>query len=202
MIENIFQLLNFTVSIYDLLAEFGVEIPTRERSCKVSCPIHGTDSRKSGYIYHDTNSFRCYTCNKSWDVVALCAELHEWWKPGPDGEDVLDMGRAIGYLKDKYKVEYERPEWEVRFRELKGSAAPVQGYKDFPPQDRSQIARLYLWSVSQRASQLDRAERECSWEEVRPLLDEIEDLDLAQPSWKEDLNDWRKRATLVVGGNE
>lgn len=202
MIENIFQLLNQSIAIHDLLQEAGAITARtpRDRNMKVSCPVHGADNRKSGFIYADTNTFRCYTCNESWDVVALCAQLHEMWKAGPEGEDVLDMGAAIGYLKDKYKIEYERPAWETRFRELKDSAAPSRGYEDFRQADREQMARLYLWNVSKALAPLDREARAIQWETVRALLDDIEDLDLGTPSWKPELNSWRERATLVIGG--
>lgn len=203
MIENIFQLINEVVPIHDLLQEAGAitKDTPRDRNMKISCPIHGADTRKSGFIYADTNTFRCYTCNESWDVVALCAQLHEFWKPGPEGEDVLDMGAAIAYLKDKYKIEYVRPAWEVRFRELKDSAGPPKGYEDFRQADREQVARLYLWNMSRSIVAWDRERRTAAWPAVRDLLDEMEDLDLGAPSWKSDLNAWRERATLLAGGS-
>lgn len=200
MIENIFQLINAEVPIHDLLDNAGVKYATRERNLKVSCPFHGEDARKSAFVYVDTNSFRCFMCNESWDVVAFYAQANDLWKTGPDGEDVLDMGRAIAGLKDEYKIEYVRPAWETRFRELKGSAKPSQGYADFRQADREQMARLYLWHVSRALAPLSKEERAKRWETVRSLLDEIEDLDLGLPSWKDDLNRWRERATLVTGG--
>jgi len=200
MVENIFQLINETVPIHDLLDSMGVKYASRERNLKISCPFHGLDNQKSAFVYTDTNSVRCFTCNESWDVVAFYAQANELWKPGPEDEDVLDMGRAIAGLKEEYGITYERPAWEVRFRELKGLAKPPQGYEDFRQVDREQISRLYLWGVSRDLAPLTKEARAEQWENVRTLFNDLEDLDLGAPSWKHDLNCWHDRAKLVVGG--
>lgn len=198
--SDVFEMINGEVSIWDLLESVGVEFPTRERSLKVSCPWHA-DARKSGYVYHDTNTYRCYACNTSWDPISFWAQANDWYKPNPkdpSGDQVLDMGKSIASLKDKYNIEYVRPEWETRFRELKDSAKPPRGYEDFPMAERVKMAQLYVWGISRDLFLFTREDRAASWDQIRSLLDEAEDLDLTAPTWKSDLNKWRECATLVV----
>lgn len=195
--DNVFDMIKAEVPIHDLLDIAGVSYPTREKNVKVSCPFHGEDNRKSGFIFVDTNVFRCFTCNQNWDVIAFWAQANEWWKVNAKGEDVLDMGKATASLKEKYKIEYTRPSWEQKFAELKRDV-PVSGFPAYPQHERVKMAQLYLWGISKSLARMGKPVRAQYWPRVSALLDQLDEVDLESPKWKSDLNSWQEDAILVV----
>lgn len=197
MSANIFELIKETVPIHDLLDEAGVKYLTREKNCKVSCPIHGADNRKSAFIYVDTGELRCFTCNKSWDVISFWAEVNEWWKVNDAGEDVLDIGKAVASLKEKYDVEYTQPTWEQLYRDLKGTIGPAKGYAGYQLSERKKLASYYLWRVSQRLSKMSKEARAECWPAVMGLWNSMEDMDLSRDDWKDELNRWQEQAGRI-----
>lgn len=197
--SGIFELIKDTVPIHDLMDQAGVHYTSRKKGCKVSCPFHGADVRKSGFIYVDTNTFHCFTCNQSWDQISFWAQANEWYKRDHEGKEVLDMGKAINSLKEMYGIEYTAPSWEQKYRSL--SAEPVTpnaGYAGFPLADRRAMVQLALWEACKGFTRMSREDRERTWPAVRDLWDAAGDLDIERDDWKDLLNVWKERATLIV----
>lgn len=197
--SDIFSLIKETVPIHDLLDRAGVKYVSRTKNCKVSCPFHGEDNRKSGFVYIDTNTLRCFTCGDQWDQISFWAQANEWWKPGKDGGEVLDIGKAVASLKEEYGIEYNPPSWEQLYRELKDTAAPSKGYDDYKILERHKLAKYYAWRMSQKYSHFEREVREQQWNLVRDSWDTLSDLDLARDGWKNELNKWQENADTILG---
>lgn len=69
------------VSIYDLLAERGVQVASRSRNEKIYCPVHD-DRHKSAVVYPESQEVFCFTEGRTYDVVSLVQEWEslEWWE--------------------------------------------------------------------------------------------------------------------------
>jgi DNA primase len=80
-VSSILSLLQDSISIYDLLDIENVSYATKEKPCQIKCAFHGEDRRPSARVYPDTNSVRCFYCNKSWDVITFWAEMNQFILP-------------------------------------------------------------------------------------------------------------------------
>lgn len=62
-----------SVSLLDILADYGVEIDTSRPNDpqQFSCPLHGDgrDERGSARLYPDTNTAKCWGCDKLYDPI-------------------------------------------------------------------------------------------------------------------------------------
>jgi hypothetical protein len=84
------------VSIYDVLAEHGIQVASVSRPQKIHCPVHD-DQHKSAVVYPDSQEIFCFAEDRVYDVVSLTQEWEglEWWE-------------ACAALEAKVGLVYER----------------------------------------------------------------------------------------------
>jgi len=181
------------VSIYDLFDEANppIKYVTRQKQSQISCPFHGEDAHPSARVYPDSNSFRCYTCSQSWDVVSYWAQANEWYK----GEDKLDIKRAIDDLCEKYGLSNTFSDWEKRFYAIKKQHEDDQ-QKDVPADDRFKLASYYSWNIAQRVHGLAPELRGPLRNTILGMWDTFETIDLSGTEWQESLISWYRSAKL------
>lgn len=65
--DNIVEVLNAKVPIFDLLDLYGIEYIQN----KVRCPFHadGTEKTPSLVVYPETNTWHCFACNKGTSII-------------------------------------------------------------------------------------------------------------------------------------
>ncbi len=68
-----------TVSIFDVLDAVGKRAD-HASTHQIKCPVH-RDKTPSARVYAETNHIFCFRCAKSWDVVALVAEIQRTTTP-------------------------------------------------------------------------------------------------------------------------
>lgn len=196
---DIFSLIKEKVSLYKLLDQVGVKYPSKEINAKVRCPFHGLDKRASAFIYHDTNTFRCFVCSRSWDVIDFWAEANQWYKT-KDGEEVLDVARSIKDLSTTYEIEFKEPEWQDKFRELTQEfKGPAQGYEGFPLQDREKMVSFEGWQYSKRLAQIE--DRSLLYEKVSLAWDTLDSLDITGAGWWSSLQAWKQSSLSILEKN-
>lgn len=64
--------------IYDVIKYHGLEVrngPEYGDDSPCKCPFHGYDNRPSAMVYYHSNTFFCFKCRKSHDLVSLEAHL-------------------------------------------------------------------------------------------------------------------------------
>ena len=181
------------VSIYDLFDEANppIRYMTRGKQSQISCPFHGEDAHPSARVYPDSNSFRCYTCSQSWDVVSYWAQANEWYK----SEDKLDIKRAIDDLCEKYGLSNTFSDWEKRFYALKKQHEDDQT-KGVTIDDRIKLASFYSWDVSMLVHSLTPESRTPLRTTILGLWDTFEKIDLGGTEWQGDLISWYRSAKL------
>lgn len=83
------------LSIADLMIEYGYSIRGGDREEQFSCDLHGDghDVKPSGRLYPDSNTFYCFTCDKTRDTIELVRE-----------KEGLDFWAAIRFLEEKYNL--------------------------------------------------------------------------------------------------
>lgn len=91
--NNRVKKINEKVSILQVLHRYGYEIVNAEAEQQFSCDLHGDtrDQRPSARVYPDSNSWYCFACSKSRDIVETvkdkescsfndaCYMLEEWY---------------------------------------------------------------------------------------------------------------------------
>jgi hypothetical protein len=195
--EEKLDLIREHVSIYDLFdaARPRVKYDSREIPCQISCPFHGRDLHKSTRVYPDSNSFYCWSCDKSWDVVAFWAQANEWWKD--DGR--LDYGKAVGDLMVKFNLRSVRPDWT---RKLNASLSKLKdqraGYETLPMADRERLRSFYAGRVAKAVRGLTVGKKREVWKTLFSLWDSLDAIDLDASEWKQHLADWDTSARTTV----
>lgn len=66
------------VQIYDVIKHHNMEVrngPNYGDDSPCKCPFHGYDNRPSAMVYYHTNTFYCFKCLKSHDLISLEAHL-------------------------------------------------------------------------------------------------------------------------------
>lgn len=196
--SNVFDAIREKVCIFDLFDEMGMKYGSREKSAKLSCIFHGLDKRKSGYVFHDTNTFRCYVCNRSWDVIDFWAQANQWFKE-KDGEEVLDVGRAIADLSERYRVDFTAPDWQETYYKLRNQVRqPPKSFASMSEFERVKMRDYYVWKIGLLFAGISREGRESLWPCVREVWDSLDMVDLTSDTWKSDLNSWVESAKMVV----
>lgn len=85
------------IRITDLLSELGYNVQPVEREQQFGCDLHGTrDGKPSARVYPDSNSWYCFACGKSRDVIGTVMDKME-----------LDFKKAMTWLEQTYKL----PSW-------------------------------------------------------------------------------------------
>lgn len=59
------------VTIFEVLERMGIDVPHETHQMK--CPFHA-DRSPSARVYADQNKIYCFTCQKSWDVIAAAQD--------------------------------------------------------------------------------------------------------------------------------
>ncbi len=197
--KTIFDAIKEQVTIFDVCDLAGVHYHTKVDGHKVFCPFHDDTTTKSGYIYPDTNTFRCFVCARNWDVIDFWAQHNEWWKPHKKtGEPTLDVGKAIADLKTRFGIEVVQPTWEQKFFALRGEETTPQGYAGFPLAERVKMRDYYAWTTQLRLREVDKARRAETVDRALALWDQLDAVDLDTDSWKSDLNRWLDCARLLA----
>ena len=80
------------VKLLDVMADAG-HLPRGEQGgdFQMKCPFHGQDNKPSAHVY--TESFRCFTCHRSYDAIGYLAEVMN-----------LSQRNAMVVLEKKYNV--------------------------------------------------------------------------------------------------
>lgn len=81
------------VNIVDLIAE-SVELESNGNRLRGMCPFH-EDSKPSFYVYPETQSFNCFGCQKSGDVISFIKLKYN-----------LGFREALQFLIDKYQLPF------------------------------------------------------------------------------------------------
>lgn len=110
------------VSVYDLLAERGITVASREKPQKIHCPVHD-DTHKSAVVYPESNEVFCFAEGRTFDVVSLVMEWEalRWWE-------------ACAWLEERAGVVYERQSnpqdefWRLVRRRGSENLSPKQAY--------------------------------------------------------------------------
>jgi DNA primase len=95
--QKLKELILEKVSLADVMVSYGVEFiynPTRVSEVQLKCPFHGRDTKPSARLYNSTNSFFCWVCRKSWDVVGFIMD-----------KENFSYRHALNYLINRYKVD-------------------------------------------------------------------------------------------------
>lgn len=193
---NIFDAIKEQVSIFDMCDLAGVKYNTKLDSHKVFCPFHDDTTTKSGYIYHDTDTFRCFVCARNWDVIDFWAQHNEWYRETKTGEQALDVGKAIADLKTRFGIEVVQPTWEQKYFALRNEEPAPTGYDGYDMTQRIKLRDYYAWKVQLRLRELPKEARVELWGRVQRLWDELDQVDLEANGWKAHLNSWRSRAKI------
>jgi len=82
------------IRITDLLAELGYAVQPVEREQQFGCDLHGTrDGKPSARVYPASNSWYCFACGKSRDVIGTVMDKLE-----------LDFKKSMAWLEKTYKL--------------------------------------------------------------------------------------------------
>ncbi len=142
------------VSIFDVAELFNVGIKG-EFDHNISCPFHGEDRHPSMRIYKDTNSYYCWACNRSGDVVDMAKEFLE--EP---------FYAAVLHLAEKFGVELPDLEEYDDFPVQRKVPVP---YEDLDEEDLIPLRKVYsIVETSLRSMTKD----------PRSLADAMERLDM------------------------
>ena len=194
---NLFEQVKDVVSIYDLLDRTNppVRYETKEKPCKIHCPFHGADNRKSCQVFPDSDSLWCYTCSRGWDVLDYWAEVNGWWVEKGDIE-VRDVVKAAKDLSDEYGIDTMRTDWEKKFYAIRAESQKVASeYKDYDTPERERLRDYYSWRVGNIVH--ERFE-ELRWETVRRTWDSFLRIQLSADDWKDQLTNWFESAKITL----
>lgn len=186
------------VSIYDLFdaAPHRVRYETREIPCQISCPFHGRDLHKSTRVYPDSNSFYCWFCDKSWDVVAFWAQVNEMWNDNGS----LSYGKAVNDLMMKFNLRSVRPDWTKKLSAtLSRYKEQRAGYSELPMPERVRLKSFYAQRVGRLSVGLEPDVKRELWPDLVVLWDALDTIDLSgDKAWKQELSDWDMAARVLV----
>lgn len=194
--KSIFDEIKERVSIFDMCDLAGVQYSTKNASHKVFCPFHDDTATKSGYLYHDTDIMRCFTCAKSWDVIDFWAQHNEWYRD--EKQEHLDVGKAIADLKERYNIEVIQPSWEQKYHQLKKTERKPQGYAGYDHASRVKLRDYYAWKLQLELRAVPKEARAGKVVQAMAVWDELDAVDLGLDSWKLDLSQWTETARNLL----
>lgn len=190
---SIIDRLNEEISIYDLfdLASPRVKYSTRLKPCQISCPFHGKDAHPSARVYPDTNSFRCFVCSKSWDVVGFWAEVNQYVK----SDNSVDISRAIDELCTRYNITNNTLDWQKKFYALKKQSEEIS---ETEISEKLSLKDYYSWKISNKLSTLPKTSRTGLQNQIFLMWASLDNIDLSIESWESDLKNWYEAAKIIV----
>lgn len=193
---SVFDDIKSAVTIFDVMDKAKVKYSTTEVGHKVFCPFHDDTTTKSGYVYPDTDTFRCFVCSRSWDVIDFWARYNEWYKPG---QDDLDAGRAVGDLARLFSLQLDRPEWEKKLAVMR--TPELTGFAAYPLPDRVKMRDYYVWDWSLKVRTIPREARSLEISNVLcSVWDKALSIPLAQDEWRALLEEWQRFANESITG--
>jgi len=91
--------LNGQLKVTTVLKDLGYEVdPDDEEDQQFGCNLHGgEDSHPSARVYPSTNSWYCFACKKTRDVVSTVCDVNN-----------VDFKTALKYLFDVYAIKIEK----------------------------------------------------------------------------------------------
>ncbi len=191
----IFDRLKEEIPIYDLfdIADTPVRYETKAKPCQISCPFHGADAHPSARVYPDTNTFRCFTCSKSWNAVTYWAEANNWFTD----DDKLDIGRAIDDLCYRFNITNNTFDWEKKFYAIKKE---YESSKDLETsfEDRLKLSTYYAWNIAKLVHTIEPGARDSSRDIVISTWDAFDSIDLQSEVWRDDLITWYRSAKIKL----
>lgn len=189
-----YDIIKEKVSIYDLfdLADPPIKYQTRAKPSQISCPVHGKDAHPSARVYPDTNTFRCFTCSKSWNVVTYWAEINKWYVDSGN----LDIGRAIQDLSLRFNIEDTSFDWERKFYALK-KENDVQE-KPISDEDKYKLSFYYGWNIAKLVHTISNESRLKLKNRIFNLWDEFDNINLCSDTWQQDLITWYQSAKVIL----
>lgn len=191
----IFDRLKEEIPIYDLfdIADTPVRYETKAKPCQISCPFHGADAHPSARVYPDTNTFRCFTCSKSWNAVTYWAEANNWFT----NDDKLDIGRAIDDLCYRFNITNNTFDWEKKFYAIKKE---YESSKDLETsfEDRLKLSTYYAWNIAKLVHTIEPGARDSSRDIVISTWDAFDSIDLQSEVWRDDLITWYRSAKIKL----
>lgn len=189
-----YDLLKEQVSIYDLfdISDEPVSYQTKVKPSQISCPFHGKDAHPSARVYPDTNTFRCFTCSKSWNVVTYWAEINKWFTES----GTLDIGRAIKDLSFRFNIEDSSFDWEKKFYALKKDGLSNQ--KQVSVEDRYKLSAYYAWNIAKLVHTLEKTSRNNYTSQVIELWNDFDSIDILEEDWQQALITWYQSAKVIL----
>lgn len=114
-----FEYIRRAVSIYDVLAAYGIEV---DRHGHALCPFHA-DHDPSLTVYGKNDSFYCFVCHAGGDQIHFVARMEEI-SNGEAARKVAEIGGLQGYENSvgremQNRLKAERAKQERTAKELK-----------------------------------------------------------------------------------
>lgn len=131
------------VPLLDVLSGYGYEVKTYNREQQFRCDLHGgSDNAPSARVYPETETWFCFACGKSRDVISTVME-----------KEGLEFSQACRAIELKYGMEV----WQY---EEKQDAFDRASQRAKPSLDESQllerqVKRLLLEKTKARALSLE-----------------------------------------------
>lgn len=87
-------------TILSVLAEYGVDVRHEGSVLRALCPFHDDKGRPNFTIYENTNSWYCWACKESGDVIAFVAKM-EGITYGQAKSKIEGVGVDLTELREK-----------------------------------------------------------------------------------------------------
>jgi len=189
-----YDLIKEKVSIFDLfdIADEPITYQTKAKPSQISCPFHGKDAHPSARVYPDTNTFRCFTCSKSWNVVTYWAESNKWFTES----GTLDIGRAIRDLSLRFNIDDINFDWERKFYALKKQNSDQE--KETPDEDKYKLSFYYSWNISKLVHALSTVERADLEDQIIKMWDDLDHINIHAKTWQQHLINWYQSAKVIL----
>lgn len=101
---NIFLEVKGRVDIVDVATRYGIKL---DRSLKAKCPIHN-EKTPSFKIYKNTQTFKCFGCGASGDVISLVSKLFN-----------VEPKRAVEILDGEFRLNVlNKPRKITRYEQI------------------------------------------------------------------------------------
>ena len=91
------ELINSKIKLADIMVSYNVEFqydPRLASEVQCKCPFHGRDTKPSARLYNGTNTFFCWVCRKTWDVVSFIQEKENFY-----------YKQAIFYILNRFRID-------------------------------------------------------------------------------------------------
>lgn len=177
------------VSIVDLMIGYGYPIHKGGREEQFPCDLHGDgrDSKPSGRVYPESNTFYCFACGKTRDTIELVRE-----------KEGLDFWASIRALEERFNLEPlpwddDRPGVDQASRGLQSIFDQTQ------PTFADDLKRLTtLLNTATRERQIPLSELLAFWE-ARDKLDwRVEHKIISESSARQAANVLRERLRGLI----